>query len=73
MPVTNDVLLSLSRFSNKARRSIGTINVDTLAKNRVYQDMVFALVLETGESELIKLADDLKLKLQTAEKEARVA
>ncbi len=64
MIVTNELLLSLSKFSNKARKSIGAINIDILAKNKVYQDIVFTLVDESTDTDLIKLADDLKSKLQ---------
>jgi len=67
LQVSNELLLALSRFSNKARKSIGTINVDVLAKNKAYQDIVFSLVSESIDPELIKLADDLKNKLQLAE------
>lgn len=67
MQISNELLLSLSRFTNKARKSIGTINVDVLARNKAYQDIVFALVDESTDTELIKLAEDLKSNLQIAE------
>jgi hypothetical protein len=56
-------LLTLSKFSAKAKRTIGTINVSAIAADKKYATEIILKALFAGDVELIGLAKELSLVL----------
>jgi hypothetical protein len=66
----NSTLQLIAKFTIRARKHIGAIDVKLLAENETYREEVFKQVNETADEELLMISLSLRESLSTATTQA---